>query len=749
MKIKQEKGLCLLTFILFVMYMIAGLLLTSCESNQAASLGEVVPLDGTASEKEAQVPTKAPELVQNLVLSEDYVFFRGTLPEPDALHGVDWGCGVYYSSISHEVIEDYLRKLAESGWYYMMKPNVLSSSGKPFVTEVPVGITQLPLTDGKNLLQLLINIESDESSLNNSILVRLEEGITEEYLTGRENALTKEEALQLIQPEVDRLAQEQELPSSKTKTIGLLEIFIPDAYEKMGLQAYTAISDNGVTGTYLICKDKVLPIMGYLQEACVADLDGNGRYELLDLIGYGSGIYRIDLNAYEYSNPIYFSSRAEILHRKYYNCFVPKNGYGELKFKKISDTEVHLIGVEIRYETNTQVGIGINSGTEAVAETDTAAGIKAAAGTDAAAGAKTAEGIDTAAGTEADGTVTDNRAVSEIRKETDYGRIIIDGGYLIPENLTDFPYDQWKNTYDQSRLQEIEKKIPEETPEIIISIDGRSLDYLTTQTKWDGIEQNYNTSELFRQITGKGSFIPTYIAGGVTDSKHNIVINFGDSIPDTIKVKDAMMQENGGIRYGSKQIMDREVELLDDSRVQFALMQHVSYYLSSNSLDYEKEWYRLFHVVCTWGDKEVVYTFVINTGNKEKVTEIEDQDFLEVEGIYSLLSSNWGIGLKISKKADYLPDRYIVEWQVSAGEIRSWSREGLKPVYIKDQYNGNPMTSSEDSNHGSVLWKPDSYEVGDKATIRAYIYRSREDRSPIAVSEVAMLYRNKTWIEEQ
>ncbi len=733
MKLKHEKRLCILTSILFVIYFISGILLTSCGTNEPDKdilLGEAVPsdkdasTDETAVQKEGPVRTEKADTVQNLETSEDYAFFRGKLPEPAAEYGVDWGCGIYYSSISHEAVEEYLRRLAESGWYYAMNPNVLSSSGKPFVTEVPVGITQLPFTDGENLLQLLINIESDEGFLNNSILIRLEEGVTEDYVVGREKALTKSKAQQLIQSEVDSLVQEQKLSSSKAKIIGLLEIFIRDAYEKLGLQAYAAISDTGITGSFLVCSDQVLPIMGYLQKACVADLDGNGKYELLDLNGYGSGIYRIDLNAYEYSNPVYFSSLTELLHRKYYNCFVPKRGYGELKFKKISDSEVHLIGVEILYETDTQAG------TEVTVGADTQAGTEVTVGAD----------------TQAE-VVTDNRILSETRIETDYGRIVFEDYYPIPENLIDFPYSQWKDTYDQSRLPGIEKKIPEEAPEIIVSIDGRSLDYITTETKWDGIEQGYNTSELFRQITGEGSFIPTYIAGGITDSKHNIVINFGDSIPDTIKVKDAMMQESGGIRYGSKQVMDREVEILDDSRVQLALMQHMSYYLSSNSLDYEKNWYRLFHVVCTWGDKEAVYTFVINTGNKDRVTEIEEHDFLEVEGTNSLLSSSWGIGLLINRDADYLPDRYIIEWQVSAGEIRSWSGGGLKPVYIANQHNGYPMTTSEDLNQGAVIWTPDSYEEGDKATIRAYIYRSREDRSPVAVSEVNMICLDHIWLK--
>ena len=709
MRLKHEKGLCLFTSILFVLYMIAGILLTSCgvkESDQSKEISQAVDSDSAETDSPADASQKdnspagdnalsgeeqlrseeeEPVSATNQAYNEDCSL--GPVPEPASDYKTDWGCGIYFSSISYEEVEDYLNRLKEEGWYAFMDPNlgisfntILSSSEKPAVTEVPAGNTQLLLSDGENLLQLLITIDSKSSAMNNSMLIRLEEGVSDAYVIGRKDALSKLDALRLIQPEVDKMSQERKLSVTKAKITGLFEVFIKDAYEMMGLQAYTAISDTGVTGSFLISKGSVLPVIGYLKDACVADIDGNGRYELLDLFGFGSGIYRIELNIYEYSNPIIFSSLTEILHRKYSNCFIPVKGYAELRFLKLSDSEVRLIGIDI-----------------------------------------------------------DNG------KETDYGKIKIKDYSPVPERLEGFPFKQWKDTYDQSRLSGIDKKIPEKAPEIIVSIDGRSMDYSVTKTIWDGKKENYNTSGLFRQILGKGSFVPTYCVGGITEVVHTIEINFGDSMPDTIKVKDAMMMENGKIRYGEKQIMDRDIEILDDSRVQFGLMQHMSYYLSSNLEDYEKDWYRLFHVICTWGDNEAVYTFVINTGSEDKLTEVDDHEFLQVDGTFSMFSSSWGVGFQVKASSVKLPKRYIIEWQISDGEIKSWNQGAMKPIYITDRHNGYPMTSSEDSNFGAVIWTPASYEEGDKATIKAYIYRNREDRSPVAVAKINMIFLNNFW----
>ncbi len=556
MKIKHEKALCLFTSVLFLLYMLIGMALTSCGRKEE-------PTGNIASGKETSTASEAASSEEKTLPAGDSSF-SDLLPKPVADNEADWGCGLYYSSISYEAICDYLSALKNEGWYLTEDPNtefagkgtqnnsgrlhLLSSCERPMVTELPVGISRLQLSDGQNLLQLLITIESKEAALNNSVLARSEEGISASYVYMREEALTKAEALALLQPEIDRLARENNLYAAKGEVIGLFEIFIRDSYEKMGLQAYAAITDRGVVGSFLLCRGRTLSIIGYLTESCVADLDGNGSYELLDLAGYGSGIYRIELSIYEYGTPIYFSSLTKVLYKKYGNCFVPEKGYGVLKFLKQNDSEVRLIGMDM-----------------------------------------------------------------ESGRDIDYGRLVLDGYYSAPEKLEQFPYQQWKDAFDQSRLSAINKIIPEDAPEITLSIDGRKLDYIITKTKWDGYTESYDSSVIFQELTEKAKPNPIYRVSSGTEAAYQIEIDFGSSIPDTIRVQDMMLDDNGNSRYGSKPILEREVEILDDSRVQFGLVQHMAYYLSSHSKDYEKSWNRLFHVICTWEKNEAVYSFLVNT----------------------------------------------------------------------------------------------------------------------------------------
>lgn len=645
MKRFPEKGLCLFASLLLVIYILTGLFLTGCG-----------------------VKEKKPELTEQAEASEywsDYHYSLGELPKPDSRNEADWGVGIYYSDISHPSLEQYLETLDSKGFQ-----NV---SGEKKVTKLQEGITQLMLSDGENLLQLMITVGSKENSMVNSVLIRREEGFAAAVVKDRKGALSKEEAEKLIQPELDRLVETGQLPESGSRIAGIFELFIREAYEKMGLQAFSVISETGVTGSFLICKDSVLFVKGNLYDTCVADLDGNGRYELLDLFGWGFGIYRIELSAYEFSNPVYFSSLTEVLHRKYYNCFVPDKGYDILKFSKISDSEVRLFGAS-----------------------------------------------------------------------ADYGKLLIDDSYLIPGINEGFPFREWRNVFDQSRLPGVNKKIPEKAPEIVISVDGRSLDYIAQETKWNGKESSYETSDLFKKLREQNAFIPTYRVGGEVP-EHYVALDFGKCIPDSIQVKDAMLEENGKIRYGSKLVMDREVEIMDNSRIRFGLTQHMAYYLSSYSGDYEKDWYRIFHVICTWGEKEAVYTFVLNTGSRETVTEIEDHDFLTCDGSFSMLSSSWGIGVQVNIDKAALPEAFSIEWQTDAGELKTWREEYLKPIYIAEQHHGYPMTSSADENGGAVIWSPVTYETGEEAVIRAYVYRSPEDRSPIAYSELKLICENGIW----
>jgi L-fucose mutarotase/ribose pyranase (RbsD/FucU family) len=581
------------------------------------------------------------------------------MPIPNANANVGWECGIYYSDISMENMEAYLKSLALSGWKDIQ--------GNDSSTHVVEGTSEYSLTKGNRLLQIMMNLKDKEVSICNSILVYLEENVSVSDIKKQKAAMSKEEALVKIQANVDESIEHHEIPYTKRVITGLFEIHMEDAYDKLQMQAFAANSDNGFTGCFVIRKGVVSYLKGSLSNACIADIDKDGKYELLNLAStWEGGLFKIGLIAYEYVNPTYFNSCTEILLPKYSNCFVPDHGYEELQLTKVDDTTVMLSG----------------------------------------------------------GTI-------------EYGTIKVRGGKLIIDSLEKFPFTEWATSYDQNQLLTIEKEIPDIPPEIILSIDGLGLDYVVCPTKWDSKENQFTTADALAEIMDKASFLPTFGLAGINivNTNRSVLINFGSSIPDSIKVFDAMLDEQGNVRYGEKLIMERAVKIIDNSQVSLDLTQHMALALSSYLGDYEKDWRRLFRVVCSWGEKECVYAFLINTGRTEVLTKITDNQFLKCEGSFSQLSSSWGLGISIDSK--YLPKHYFIEWQVSNGSLRKWG-PGTKPSVITDQHNGYPMTFSEDSNSGAVIWAPLSFDIEEDVVVKAYIYEEETDRSPVAYSKIIL-----------
>lgn len=474
------------------------------------------------------------------------------IPTPTSNASVDWECGTYYSDISEENLKTYLKLLVEDGWKDLQ--------GNTISTEIANGTSEYTLCKGNNLLQIMTFLENPEVSICNSILIKLDENISIADIKNRSGALSKSEATEKIKDNIDNMSEQEEIPSTKRNVTGVFEIFIDDAFEKMNLQAYAAISDNGITGCFLIRKDVVSHVLGDLNNTCVADINVDGKYELLDLFGWGSGIFRYELTAYDCVNPINFNSLTEILHRKYYNCFVPKNGYSELFLKKIDDTTVKLVG---------------------------------------------------------DG--------------KEYGILKVNGQALVVENMKEFPFDEWSKSYDQSMLPDLVKEILSAPPEIKISIDDLSIDYETRKTQWNGETIYFNSKDAFATIIDKQKFIPTFSLSGMesmdTVGGRTVTIDFGNSIPDSIQVYDSMFDEQGNTKNSGMLDLEQTVKIVDGSSVQFNLKQHMAIYLSSNSDDYKKDWYRVFRIVCRWGANECTYAFMINTGMTEALTEMPDHHF--------------------------------------------------------------------------------------------------------------------------
>lgn len=300
----------------------------------------------------------------------------------------------------------------------------------------------------------------------------------------------------------------------------IARIEIPELSEKTHMKAYHAYSVTGnPAGVYLIYDARhsmkalegasgleiapsVLPVFDSLEETCIADIDQNGEYELLSLHGFGSGIYRINLNVYQYSNPIYFNSLNKVLHLQYQNCFIPKNGFGKLIFEKVSEHEVHLR--EVNVETN------------------------------------------------------------EVVK--DYGKIVIDMVKLhaVPEFMEEFPYEQWDLKYNQEnwKKEEFDYETLDEIPNLKVSVGKAMIPVLSAKKGWDGEQEDIAFADLMKEEIPRfappdnlygsdqeicldfGCVCPTSIQ--VTDT---LITKEGQPLYTTKEILDRYVRNEGGGTY--------------------------------------------------------------------------------------------------------------------------------------------------------------------------------------------------------
>ncbi|MDF2904714.1 MAG: hypothetical protein K0R34_35 [Herbinix sp.] len=591
------------------------------------------------------------------------------IPVPNAENQVDWECGTYFSNITKEKLESYLELLKQAGWSDL--------EGRERSMEAILGTASYQLVKEDTLIQLLVFYSGEEDLLSNGILIRMDQDITLNELKDREEIADVNSILPQLQAAVDSNVKEKVIPAARQKIVGVFEIYIPEAYERLALQAFAAVSDRGFTGCFLVRKGVVSYVEGNLMNATIDDIDQDGSDELVDLYStWMSGLFRNNIIAYEYQNPLFFSSLTEIPIKVYNNCFIPEGEYEELALAKKEDG-IHLLG-----------------------------------------------------------------------GDTDYGVVTVKGQSLVLKDMEHFPYVEWATSYDQSQLTIMDKKHPKEPPEINITIDGIGLDYVLHKTSWEDEISSYSISEALEEILAKNTYLPKVSLGsfGTEAIDKSIIVDFGDSIPDSIQVADAILDDNGRQLYAGNIIPEQPVKILDSSRVSFVLKQHMSLYLSSNMRDYDRDWRRLFLITCRWEEKECVYALLVNTGKDQQLTQITDQDFIQCEGSYSPLSSTWGLGVTV--KSDELPAQYTIEWQVDGGMIRSWNSAKKKAVGITEQHNRYPATYSWDENQGAIIWNPTSYNDAGEVRICAIIYEDMA-KNPVAIGELILTKKNGGWRKKE
>ncbi len=207
-------------------------------------------------------------------------------------------------------------------------------------------------------------------------------------------------------------------------------------------------------------------------------------------------------------------------------------------------------------------------------------------------------------------------SVTLIGETKDYGKLQVVNGSIIITGEEAESLLNWSDSFDQSRLSSIEKEIPDTPPQIKISLDTLKLNYIIRMSDWEGRTE---ATEISKLVEAFDSTYPTTSLislekASVNESTHRITLDFGRYMPDSVLVYDAMLSESNTLRYNMNS--EQLVQIMDDSRLSFPLSQHFAYYLSSDSKDYEKEWRRLFQIVCRWNNKECTYVFLLNTKGK-------------------------------------------------------------------------------------------------------------------------------------
>lgn len=113
------------------------------------------------------------------------------------------------------------------------------------------------------------------------------------------------------------------------------------------------------------------------------------------------------------------------------------------------------------------------------------------------------------------------------------------------------------------------------------------------------------------------------------------------------------------------------------------------------------------------------------------------EPFLKVEGQFSLTSSSSGMGITIDPSMN-IPDKYIIEWNVSGGKIYQWNNDKKQMLEITNFRGRNPITFLNDSNKGSVIWAP--FHIGNKKklTLTANLYKSKNSIIPLFYDKITL-----------
>lgn len=160
-------------------------------------------------------------------------------------------------------------------------------------------------------------------------------------------------------------------------------------------------------------------------------------------------------------------------------------------------------------------------------------------------------------------------------------------------------------------------------PNLTITSGDINLDYTTELYKWNGTVYDLSLpfSSLMNDNNNEGSELKYLPLGSTID------IKFESNPPDKVILNDYVLKKDG-TPYGSQ---PAEVEITNtDSIYQFRLEPNLFSMVSSDSRDYEKgASIRGFQLICTWGEDECKYSFIINSdASQETMLPAPEADYI-------------------------------------------------------------------------------------------------------------------------
>lgn len=153
-------------------------------------------------------------------------------------------------------------------------------------------------------------------------------------------------------------------------------------------------------------------------------------------------------------------------------------------------------------------------------------------------------------------------------------------------------------------------EVPNEPPEISITIGDNDIEYIIGKNKWDNAI--YDREDTFHtMLKGESVIEIPFIEIGETAK-----IDFMNYTPDDLILYDILINENGEQIYTDREVTTVPIEM-NNGVGSFEIKKHMASYLSSTYVEGKTD-IRGFRIIATWGKNECEYGFIIRTGNSDK-----------------------------------------------------------------------------------------------------------------------------------